>query len=372
MQYNITYRQKDGGWQYIISYKQNGKWKQKSKQGFKGKHSKGKTDCQNAAIKMVEELEKIVSLDTDAEYKDITFKELVQDFINHEIIYKENNTIRSYKIAFKAYKGLNDKLIIDVSLNDIQDCTDKLCEKGMKATTVLKYLAEIKLLFDYAVKKKIILISPIELKNIEVSKMKLKEKRVLNQDEITDLLSKIKIEKYYLISLIAVFCGCRIGEILGLTVNDIDTENNTINVNKQWKKLTNNKYGMGDLKTTNSYRIIPTPSFVIQKIKNYIDKRNLQQLQRLFPYKSTNAVSSNLRIYYSKICDYNISVHELRHTYITTLHASNQLDVKTIAVLAGHTVQQDLKKYAHFNDDMRKNAATKIKNIFDEFLTNEK
>lgn len=35
MQHNITYRQKDKGWQYIISYKDaKGSWKQKSKQGF--------------------------------------------------------------------------------------------------------------------------------------------------------------------------------------------------------------------------------------------------------------------------------------------------------------------------------------------------
>lgn len=33
MEYNITYRQKDKGWQYIISMKENGKWRQvKSKQ----------------------------------------------------------------------------------------------------------------------------------------------------------------------------------------------------------------------------------------------------------------------------------------------------------------------------------------------------
>jgi len=38
MDYNITYRQKDKGWQFIISYKDNnGKWKQRSKQGFKTK-----------------------------------------------------------------------------------------------------------------------------------------------------------------------------------------------------------------------------------------------------------------------------------------------------------------------------------------------
>lgn len=38
MQYNITYREKDKEIQFIISYKDNyGKWKQKSKQGFKTK-----------------------------------------------------------------------------------------------------------------------------------------------------------------------------------------------------------------------------------------------------------------------------------------------------------------------------------------------
>ncbi|WML35385.1 Arm DNA-binding domain-containing protein [Clostridium sp. OS1-26] len=36
MDYNITWRKKDKGWQCIISYKDStGKWKQKSKQGFK-------------------------------------------------------------------------------------------------------------------------------------------------------------------------------------------------------------------------------------------------------------------------------------------------------------------------------------------------
>lgn len=37
LEYNITYRQKDKGWQFIISYKLDNKWKQKSKQGFRTK-----------------------------------------------------------------------------------------------------------------------------------------------------------------------------------------------------------------------------------------------------------------------------------------------------------------------------------------------
>ena len=38
LNYNITFREKDKGWQCIVSYKEkSGKWKQKSKQGFKTK-----------------------------------------------------------------------------------------------------------------------------------------------------------------------------------------------------------------------------------------------------------------------------------------------------------------------------------------------
>ena len=38
LNYNLTFREKDKGWQCIVSYKEkSGKWKQKSKQGFKTK-----------------------------------------------------------------------------------------------------------------------------------------------------------------------------------------------------------------------------------------------------------------------------------------------------------------------------------------------
>ncbi len=54
MEYNVTYRDKDGGIQVIVSYKDRyGKWRQKSKQGFKKKR-----DAKLYADKIVEELKK--------------------------------------------------------------------------------------------------------------------------------------------------------------------------------------------------------------------------------------------------------------------------------------------------------------------------
>ncbi len=61
----------------------------------------------------------------------------------------------------------------------------------------------------------------------------------------------------------------RLGEILGLTWNDVDFKDNTVNVNKQWKILKNGKSGFGPVKSKNSNRIIPISKNVKNELKNY-------------------------------------------------------------------------------------------------------
>ena len=86
MEYNITYRQKDKGWQYIISYKVNGKWKQKSKQGFKSKK-----EAKPYAEIALQELKN--NLNLNQELKDITFEEFKDLYIEHISLYMQENTI---------------------------------------------------------------------------------------------------------------------------------------------------------------------------------------------------------------------------------------------------------------------------------------
>nr|WP_269148071.1 tyrosine-type recombinase/integrase [Megasphaera stantonii] len=57
-------------------------------------------------------------------------------------------------------------------------------------------------------------------------------------------------------------------------------------------------------------------------------------------------------------------MHVLRHTYATTLLARG-VDIKTVAALLGDTVETVIKKYVHYSEEMRRNAAQNIQNIFD-------
>ena len=96
MDYNITYRQKDKGWQYIISYKVNGKWKQKSKQGFKTKK-----EAKPAAELAARELQDTLSL--NQEFKNLRFEEFKDIFV---FVEQENGNIAevSYELISEARK----------------------------------------------------------------------------------------------------------------------------------------------------------------------------------------------------------------------------------------------------------------------------
>src|SRR5471030_3005629 len=118
MEYNVTYRQKDKGWRYIISYKTNGKWKQKSKQGFKTKK-----DAKPLAEQMVLELKKGMQNSDhifNKHYTTLLFNELADMFIEHSKLYKDRNTIDNYKYAKNRFKDIGDTQVKNIKRMHIQ------------------------------------------------------------------------------------------------------------------------------------------------------------------------------------------------------------------------------------------------------------
>lgn len=359
VQYNITYRKKDKGIQFIISYKDNsGKWKQKSKQGFK-KHSLAKI----AADKMLDELKNTGIDCINIEYIDITFKDFSNMFIEHSRLYKEENTIRGYKNALKRFRAINDLKLVEIKNRDIQSCIDDMVKDNLAPYTVVRYTVRIKAIFNNAIKQYNI-INKLPFNDLQLPKEKcLKEKKALTISELKDLLSKIKNKKHYMIALLTSKCGLRIGEILGLTWVDIDQTSQIIKVNKQWKLLKDGSSNWGTLKSKNSEREVPIPKKLIDKLNEYKKLFPPKKDNRIFDYVALADTSRHLSESF-KSAGYNISVHELRHTYATMI-ISNNIDFKTAAQLLGHDVLQTEKTYSHVNDDMIKKATRIINTILD-------
>ena len=357
MQYNITYRKKDGGWQYIISFKEDGKWKQRSKQGFRTRSL-----AKVAADERLEELKKEHALQLNTEYKGITFMEYYKMFKKHESMYKEPGTIRLYGYAIKKFKKIHDKELSEITTLDIQNCIDEMVREGLHPNTINSYVSKLKTAFNKAINPyNIISDNPVSNLSIPENREDVKVK-ALTVGEFEELLSKITNRKFHIVTLIAGTCGLRIGEILGLTWDNINFKQSILTVEKQWKRLGDGKWGFGATKSKNSNRSIPIPPRTLRELKIYKRESPTDIHNRIILYTAISNISRELGQLYRNL-GYDISVHDLRHTYATTLIA-NGIDFKTVAKLMGHDVKETLSTYSHVTDDMLNKAANTLKSIF--------
>lgn len=355
MEYNITYRQKDKGWQYIISYKVNGKWKQKSKQGFKNKK-----EAKPYAEIALQELKN--NLNLNQELKDITFEEFKDLYIEHISLYMQENTIKLYHMALKHFESLYKLEMNRINTLHIQSCIDKMVVAGLSYGSIKTYKNRITSIFNSAVTKyNILSISPAI--NLEIKTQKEpSKKRALTDNDLKDLINKTQNMKYKVMFSLAGMCGLRLGEILGLKWDKIDFKNNTITIDTQWKNLPNNSVGFGELKSANSYRTVPMPPLVRKLLLQWKSNSITDIHNRVIIYKNVTGLTSLLKNYIKKI-GYDLSIHELRHTYATAL-ISNGVDFKTVAKLMGHDIEQTMKTYSHVTDDMLNNATKLLSKIF--------
>jgi len=358
MQYSTNIRKKDKGYQYVITYKVANEWKTKSKQGYPLTRD-GKNKAQSDMDVVVSELKNQLNNNIDSSMLGITFKKFTDMYTEHIILYREVKTVLAVKTVLNHFEVLDNVELTKITPIDIQAVVDKLTKSGIKSNTIKFYLTLLSTIFKSAIDDyNIIYKSPI--KNIKYNKSKEEiDKRALTDAECETLLEDFKDTKYYPLILIALKCGLRLGEILGLTWADIDEINYVVKVTKQWKKRKDNTYGVGPLKSKNSYRDVPISPDTLTLLKNSTKVREING--RIVNFKNTDYTSVNLNKLF-KHGGYNVTIHELRHTYATTL-ISNGVPYPTAAKFLGHTEQQTMKTYSHVNDDMIKKATNIINNI---------
>lgn len=361
LQYNVIYREKDGGIQVIVSYKDHdGKWRQKSKQGFKRQR-----DAKRHAETIIDSLKKQYALNLNNRYKEITFGEFKDLFLNHIELHREANTKRAYEQALKWFEDLNNIELEKITGFHIQNCIDKMVQAGLHPRTIKDFKGKITTVFNKAASKpyRIIAENPIKNEDIIIPIDKDEKKvKALTKSELDLLLKKMYPEKDYIICLLASHCGLRIGEILGLQEHDIDLKNLKVTVNKQFKRLKDGNFGLGSVKSKNSNRTVPIPESIVEPLKNYLQKNVKYIDKRIFPDRNTQNTCIRLAQKFKRL-GFNNSIHDLRHTYVTRLLAEGA-DYETIAKLVGDTVETVIRTYSHFTKDMERAATQKVNEAF--------
>ena len=358
MQSNTTYRDKDGAIQVIVSFKDRyGKWRQRSAQGFQRKK-----DAKKAAEAIVDELKETHALGLDAELEGITFKEFMEMHLEHLKLYKEPNTVTNYQQTAKKFNQLDKQELPKITAMHVQAAVDDMVRSGLKASTVKSHVNRLRTLFKTAVSPyKIITKNPVTDIKLPLEKKAARD-RALSTGDLDKLLSSIASQKKRTMSLLAAKCGLRLGEIVGLTWEDLNFVKSQLSINKQWKKRKDGTWGFGELKSKASYRVVPLPKSVLQALQEYKKIYPASIDKRLFPYSQPGAAGTELNNTYKSL-GFDISIHGLRHTFATMLIA-NGMDLRTAAQLLGHTPEETIRTYSHVTSDMLERAAKAVDDIF--------
>lgn len=155
------------------------------------------------------------------------------------------------------------------------------------------------------------------------------------------------------------YTGLRFGELLALTLNDIDTENGILTVNKNLVKA-DGKYILQTPKTRKSTRKITLPQFLVNDLLDYAGK--------LYGYKPSQNLfflsNSSMKFELDRVAEIagvkKIRIHDLRHSHASLLINLN-FSPTLIADRLGHEkVTTTLNTYGHLYPSKQNEVAEKL------------
>ena len=257
--------------------------------------------------------------------------------------------------------------IIQTFYNELQT-KENLSPKTVRNTHVALHRA-----LEIARKLGYINANPADL--VILPRMEPKKVRTLDKDELIDFLTEIKGHKYEPLLFTTVFTGLRLGEVLGLTWDCIDFDNNTITVEKQHgRDRVTGEYVFTSIKNDQT-RILTVAEEVMNVLREH--KRNQRLMAKeagkawsnpknlVFTTETGRYIENKMLYMYfkrvmKKIGMSDMRFHDLRHTYaVNSLKAGD--DIKTLQENLGHaTASFTLSTYAHATPNMKQECARRM------------
>ena len=165
--------------------------------------------------------------------------------------------------------------------------------------------------------------------------------------------------QYYYVYEVLYWCGLRLGEMLALTLNDIDLDEGIISITKTYTQLSG-KDIITSPKTPSSVRKVSMPTFLCDELREYIGLLyEPAREQRLFKV-SKSKLSNNFHFLSDEAGLKRITIHGLRHSHVSLL-ISKKYDIFEVSKRIGHkSVKTTQDIYGHLFDDVQKSIANDL------------
>ena len=272
------------------------------------------------------------------------FEDLRKELVSRKYSYK---TIKGYIYYNKDFISYTRKEPSEIKDADIKDYLVYLSEtKGAATSTLNQAINALKFYYGSMLKKKFV----YDVKRPRKDK---KLPIVLNQEEVGKILTSLDNVKHKAILMLVYSAGLRVGEVVRLKPEDIDSNRMLIHV--RGAKGRKDRYTLlseSALKVSREYLNRYKPSHWLFPGPDKERHISIRTAQRIF----------------EMACDHGgvkkeVTIHSLRHSFATHL-LENGTDLRYIQELLGHKSSKTTEIYTHVSS----RDLMKIKNPLDQIL----
>lgn len=305
----------------------------------------------------------------DTKGKKMTLCELYAKKTAQRINVKKN-TLAGRKYLMDALKQdkLGSRSIDSIKPSDAKEWAVRMKEKGYGFKTISNYKRSLKASFYMAIEDDYVRKNPFDFQLSEVIDDDSESRQALSEEQEEKLLSFLQYDtvyqKYYDDVPILLKTGLRISELCGLTVQDLDFENHTLNIDHQLLRNQEGYY-IETPKTKCGIRKVPMSEEAGKAFQRVLKRkktgkgividgyRNFLFLNQKGMPMTACYYTSTLRNIVKKYNKYHdeplpkITPHILRHTFCTRL-AQKNMNPKNLQYIMGHSsIMITLNLYAH-------------------------
>lgn len=286
----------------------------------------------------------------------------------------------------RTYEALGDMRMDKIKTIHVQNFVNSLTkpgvnkvdpEKGLSRKTITHYLSFVSSIFEYAIRIEMLSKNPCT--NVKLPPEIHSEKKIYTPEqaeEFVDLLYSEAPLKHQLFASIAIICGLRRSEIVGLRYSDIDVDNHILRIERaaNYSRKKKEMY-VGNTKTASSVRSIKLPQVIIDIFLKYkaqeIEIKTFMGINHTdedFLFCDTtytkimyNGIPYN---YLKKMCKNHgmdfYGIHSMRH-FVASAMISKGTDAKTVSEILGHsTPATTLAVYTHAFNEVKARATDEI------------